>query len=120
MIIKSRHHRECTVTFILMQEASCAIQKVLHIFFVYYLTMKIVDITKERLLNAQKDGYTVLITKFNSDPLYPTWIFEKIEKEKIESNKQKLNENYQLCYSIREAINTIDSRPFIGKLQLTN
>ena len=80
--------------------------------------MKLVDITKERLKDAQNDGYTVLITKFNSDPLYPTWIFDKIADEKIESNKKILNENYQLCYSIREAINTIDKRPFIGKIQL--
>ncbi|MDF2476363.1 MAG: hypothetical protein K0Q53_1799 [Massilibacillus sp.] len=82
--------------------------------------MKLVDITKDTLINAQNQGYTVLITKFNSDPLYPTWIVDNIEKDKIEFNKKKLNENYQLCYSIKEAINTIDSRPFIGKLQLSN
>ncbi len=82
--------------------------------------MKIVDITKETLITAQNQGYTVLITKFNSDPLNPTWVMDKIEKDKIESNKKRLSENYQLCYSIKEAINTIDSRPFIGKLQLSN
>ncbi|MDM1296302.1 hypothetical protein HX021_18615 [Sphingobacterium sp. N143] len=82
--------------------------------------MKIVEITKERLQDAQKDGYTVLITKLNSDPLSPIWVFDKIEQEKIERNKEMLHENYQLCYSIKEAINTIDNRPFIGKLQLIN
>jgi len=82
--------------------------------------MKIVEITKERLMDAQKDGYTVLITKLNSDPLSPTWIFDKIENEKIERNKKELHENYQLCYSIKEAIRTIDNYPFIGRLQLIN
>ncbi|WP_293880379.1 hypothetical protein [Sphingobacterium sp. UBA1498] len=82
--------------------------------------MKIVDITKDTLISAQKEGFTVLITKFNSDPLNPTWIFDKVEKDKIESSKKILSENYQLCYSIKEAIMTVDSRPFIGKLQLNN
>lgn len=91
-----------------------------HIFFVYYLTMKIVEITKDTLISAQREGYTVLITKFNSDPLNPIWIFDKVEKEKIESSKERLSESYQLCYSIKEAINTIDSHAFIGKLQLSN
>ncbi|MDQ1151070.1 MULTISPECIES: hypothetical protein [Sphingobacterium] len=82
--------------------------------------MKIVDITKDTLISAQKEGFTVLITKFNSDPLNPTWIVDKVEKDKIESSKKILSENYQLCYSIKEAIMTVDSRPFIGKLQLNN
>jgi len=82
--------------------------------------MKIVDITKDTLISAQKEGFTVLITKFNSDPLNPTWIVDKVESNKIESSKKILGENYQLCYSIKEAITTIDSRPFIGKLQLSH
>jgi len=64
--------------------------------------MKIVDITKDTLISAQKEGFTVLITKFNSDPLNPTWIVDKVEKDKI------------------EAILTVDNRPFIGKLQLSH
>ncbi|WP_411973716.1 hypothetical protein ACLCDV_11145 [Sphingobacterium sp. Lzh-3] len=82
--------------------------------------MKIVDITKDTLISAQKEGFTVLITKFNSDPLNPTWIVDKVEKDKIEANKKTLSESYQLCYSLNEAILTIDNRPFIGKLQLSH
>jgi len=82
--------------------------------------MKTVDITKDTLISAQKEGFTVLITKFNSDPLNPTWIVDKVENSKIESSKKMLSENYQLCYSIKEAIMTIDSSPFIGKLQLSH
>jgi len=77
--------------------------------------MKIVDITKDTLISAQKEGFTVLITKFNSDPLNPTWIVDKVE-----ASKKALSENYQLCYSLKEAILTIDNRPFIGKLQLSH
>ncbi|MFD1770407.1 hypothetical protein [Sphingobacterium suaedae] len=82
--------------------------------------MDLARITKDRLKEAQRNGYTAIITTFNADPLKPTWIFEKIEKEDFPQVKRELEQTYQLCYSITEALETIDDYPFIGMVNLPN
>lgn len=50
--------------------------------------MELANITKARLVEAQNNGYTAIITKYNSNPLDPIWIFEKVKKINF-SNFQK-------------------------------
>ncbi|AIM39079.1 hypothetical protein ACFX5U_20605 [Sphingobacterium sp. SG20118] len=80
--------------------------------------MELANITKQRLVEAQKNGYTAIITKYNSNPLEPVWIFEKVKKEKLFQFSEELNDTFQLCYPISEAIETVDEYPFIGKVKL--
>lgn len=80
--------------------------------------MELANITKERLVEAQKNGYTAIITKYNSNPLDPIWIFEKVKKEQFFQFSEKLNDSYQLFYPIAEAIETVEEYPFIGKVTL--
>lgn len=80
--------------------------------------MELANITKERLVEAQKNGYTAIITKYNSNPLDPIWIFEKVKKEQFFQFSENLEVTYQLCYQISEAIDTVEEYPFIGKVTL--
>lgn len=80
--------------------------------------MELANITKARLVEAQNNGYTAIITKYNSNPLDPVWIFEKVKKDQLFQFSEKLNETFQLCYPISEAIETVEEYPFIGKLKL--
>lgn len=80
--------------------------------------MGLENITKQRLLDAQNHGYTAIITKQNSNPLDPIWIFQKVKETELKQLSKKLNDTYQLGYSISEAIKTIDEYAFIGKVSL--
>ncbi|GEM62230.1 hypothetical protein D3C87_1176540 [compost metagenome] len=80
--------------------------------------MELANITKARLVEAQNNGYTAIITKYNSNPLDPIWIFEKVKKDQLFQFSEKLNETFQLCYPISEAIETVEEYPFIGKVKL--
>lgn len=82
--------------------------------------MGLENITKRTLLDAQNHGYTAIITKQNSNPLDPVWIFQKVKESELKHLSDKLNETYQLGYSISEAIKTIDEYAFIGKVSLTD
>ncbi|MEH6307191.1 hypothetical protein RYH73_16205 [Olivibacter sp. CPCC 100613] len=81
--------------------------------------MKLANITKEGLREAQNKGHTVLVTQYDSDPLEPIWIFEKVEEAQIPAYAEELHKTYQLCYAISEAVETIDAYPFIGKVYLS-
>lgn len=80
--------------------------------------MELANITKQRLVEAQNNGYTAIITKYNSNPLNPIWMFEKVKKDQLFEFSEKLNDTFQLCYPIAEAIETVEEYPFIGKLIL--
>jgi hypothetical protein len=80
--------------------------------------MELANITKERLVAAQKNGYTAIVTKYNSNPLDPIWFFEKVKKDQFFQFSEKLNDTFQLCYAISEAIETVEEYPFIGKVTL--
>lgn len=80
--------------------------------------MGLENITKRRLLDAQNHGYTAIITKQDSSPLDPIWIFQKVKESELKHLSKKLDATYQLGYSISEAIKTIDEYAFIGKVSL--
>ncbi len=80
--------------------------------------MGLENITKQRLLDAQNHGYTAIITKQDSSPLDPVWIFQKVKEDELKNLSKKLHATYQLGYSISEAIKTIDEYAFIGKVSL--
>ncbi len=80
--------------------------------------MELANITKQRLLDAQNKGYTAIITTYNSNPLDPIWTFEKVKREQLKKFSEDLTDTFQLCYSIAEAIKTIDEYDFIGKVKL--
>ena len=82
--------------------------------------MIFVEVTKDKLISAKASGYNAIVTSLNSDPFNPIWFFEKVPAGKFQKYQDEIANQYQICYSLSDAIETIDDSPFIGKLKIEN